>query len=289
MFLEHFSLREDPFTLAPDPRFLYFSPAYREALASLYYSVTENRGFAVITGGAGVGKTVLLHYLDSKLAEGADVIFLSCPVDDRHELMHALLASLDVSPDPSSYLRNWRQLESWLLARRQQGRTVVLIADEAHAFGDDALKSLRLLLNLETPQAKLLQIILSGGPSLTARLASSELESVALRVNVSCHLTPLRQPEVSAYIAHRLAVAGENTSPFSEAATALIGSVAGGVPLKINRLCYQAMSCAWLQGKRHIDEDIVWKVLEDLPMPEIFVSSNQQQAAAPAIGKHRAH
>jgi general secretion pathway protein A len=273
MYLEHFCLSEDPFTLAPDPRFLYFAHGHREALASLYYSVIEGRGCAVMAGGVGVGKTALLYHLRAKLDESADVIFLSCPVADKNELIHTLLEWFQVDADPSSYSRNWRQLEALLQSRREQDRGVVLMADEAHEFGADALKSLRVLLNLETPESKLLQIVLAGAPALTARLASPELESVGQRVNVFCQLPPLAEAEVAPYIQHRLAVAGGSRQLFSEAATALIASISGGVPLKINRLCYQALSCAWLQGDRQVKEDAVWQVVQDMPLPEVFVSS----------------
>jgi general secretion pathway protein A len=273
MFLDHFGLSEDPFTLAPDPRFLYLAPGHREALASLYYSVTENRGCAVMAGGVGVGKTALLYYLRTKLEESADVIFLSCPVADKNELVHTLLECFQVEADPSSYLRNWRQLEVLLQARHAEGRAVVLMADDAHESGVAALKSLRVLLNLETPEAKLLQIILAGAPSLAAQLASPELESLGQRVHVFCQLPPLPEDQVTPYIQHRLAVAGADSPIFAESAAALIGSVSGGVPLKINRLCYQAMSCAWLEGTRQVNEDAVWQVLQDLPLPEVFVST----------------
>ncbi|HYL77349.1 MAG TPA: AAA family ATPase [Bryobacteraceae bacterium] len=272
MFLDHFGLREDPFTLAPDPRFLYLAPGHREALASLYYSVTENRGCAVMAGGVGVGKTALLYYLRSKLEESADVIFLNCPVADRNELIQTLLDWFRVEADPSSYLRNWRQLEALLQVRHAEGRAVILIADDAHESGAGALKSLRTLLNLETPEAKLLQIVLAGAPSLIPQLATPELESLGQRVHSFCQLPPLAEDQVTPYIQHRLLTAGADHPVFTESAAALVGSVSGGVPLKINRLCYQAMSCAWLEGKRQVTEDAVWQVLQDLPLPEVFVS-----------------
>ena len=273
MFLQHFGLREDPFSLAPDSRFLYLAPGHREALASLYYSVTENRGCAVMAGGIGTGKTVLLSYLREKLEESADVIFLNCPMSSRDELVHTLLDWFQLEIDPTSLVRNLRRLESALETRRAEGRQVVILIDDAQEFTVEALKSLRVLLNLQSPQAGLLQIVLAGSLSLTAQLATPELESLGQRVHVFCQLPPLDEQHFDLYIQHRLNVAAAPEQVFTPEAAALIGSVSGGVPLKMNRLCYQAMSCAWLDGKRQVTEETVWQTLHDLPLPEVFVSA----------------
>jgi len=278
MFLQHFGLREDPFSLAPDSRFLYLAPGHREALASLYYSVTEHRACAVMAGGVGAGKTALLYYLREKLDDSAETIFLNCPITGRDELIHTLLDCLQLEIDPASLVRNFRRLESAFDARRAEGRPVVLIIDDAQEFSLDALKSLRSLLNLESPQANPLQIVLAGSLALTAQLSTPELESLGQRVHVFCQLPPLDEQHFDLYIQHRLNVAGADEQLFTAEAAALIGSVSSGVPLKINRLCYQALSCAWLAGKRQITEDVVWQVLQDLPLPEVFVSAGVSNA-----------
>ena len=273
MYLQHFGLREDPFSLAPDSRFLYLAPGHREALASLYYSVTENRGCAVMAGGVGAGKTALLYYLREKLEESADVIFLNCPMNSRDELVHTLLDWFQLEIDPAALVRNLRRLESALETRRAEGRQVVILVDDAQEFTVEALKAFRALLNLQSPQASLLQIVLAGSLSLTAQLATPDLESLGQRVHVFCQLPPLDEQHFDLYIQHRLNVAGASEQLFTPQAAALIGSVSGGVPLKMNRLCYQAMSCAWLDGKKQVTEETVWQTLQDLPLPEVFVSA----------------
>ncbi len=273
MFLDHFHLSKDPFGAAPDPKFLYPAPGHREALGSLHSAITERRGCAVLVGQTGIGKTTLLRYLREKIRAEADVALLDCPTEDGGELVRAVLESLGIAPEGDSFYGNQRQLKSVIMERQAQGRTVVVMTDEADEFGVDALRLIRFLLNMETAQGQPLQFILAGQGELLARLKGPGLAQLGLYVNSFCHLLPLPVPEVRAYIRHRLWVAGISNELFTAPAASLIASVSAGVPLYVNRLCYDVMSEACRRGCDVIGEDLVWDVLQDLPMPEICTYS----------------
>jgi len=275
MFLQHFGLTEDPFGVTPDPKFLYFGRQHREALSSLYYSVVESRGFAAMIAAPGMGKTTLLHYLRERMKDRAEFALLVCSFDDQNDLLRAVMTPLGMEPDGSDYFRNWRRLHSFLLKRQGQDRRVVLLCDEAQSLTDQTLENVRLLSNLETTQAKLLQVILAGQPSLIEKLRSPGLEQLGQRVNVSCRIHPLDEGEVATYIEHRLQVAGRTRRLFSSEAVATIARSSQGIPRNVNTLCYNAMAMALALGRRFIDEEVVQSVVCDLAMadfPNGFVS-----------------
>ena len=259
---------EDPFGVTPDPRFLYFGREHREALSSLYYGIIESRGFAVMVAAPGMGKTTLLQYLRERMKERADFASLRCSLDDKSELLQAIMSSLGVESRDGSYNQNWGRFRSFLLDRQSKERAVVLICDEAQSLSDQTLENVRLLSNFETAQRKLLQIILAGQPGLVQKLRSRQLEQLGQRINVSCRIRPLEAAESDAYIHHRLTVAGRKRRLFTLQAVSSIAQVSQGIPRNINTLCYNAMALASVLGRRVIDEGLVRSAVKDLPLAE---------------------
>lgn len=268
MFLQHFGLTEDAFGVTPDPKFLYFGREHREALSSLYYSIVEGRGFAVMVAAPGMGKTTLLHYLRDRMKDRAEFVLLTCAFDDRHELLQAVMAALNVESESGSYFQNWRRLESFLLKKHEQQGKIVLVCDEAQSLGTATLENIRLLSNLETTGTKLLQIILAGQPALAQELQTPGLEQLAQRINVFCRIRPLDEAEVDTYIGHRLEVAGRNRRVFTEEAVAAIARTSQGIPRNINTLCYNAMALSWAQGRRLVSEEQVQGTVCDLSLAD---------------------
>jgi type II secretory pathway predicted ATPase ExeA len=237
----------------------------------------------------GMGKTTVLYYLCEKLQPRADLAFLLCSFDDKYELLQAVMASLGVEADNGSYFQNWLRLYEFLLQRAGQNRKVVLICDEAQSLSLRTLEDIRLLSNFETPQTRLLQIILAGQPALLQKLEDPELEQLRQRINVSCGITPLGPEEVEAYIQHRLQVAGRARRLFAGEAVSTIARLSHGIPRNINTLCYNAMALASALGRRHIDEELVQSTASSLLIPDAV--SRPQARPGPLAGQRavRAH
>ncbi len=208
MFLDFYGLREQPFGVTPDPRFLYLSPAHREALASLYYGVEAERGFLALIAKPGLGKTTLLFHLLEKLRRNARTVFLFQTQCNSREFMRFLLAELGVEGPDQDFVHLHEQFNKMLLAESRAGRRFIVVIDEAQNLDAAVLETVRLLSDFETPQAKLLQIILSGQPELAEKLASPRLAQLRQRVSLLNRLAPLSVEESGRYIQHRLRVAG---------------------------------------------------------------------------------
>src|SRR5579862_3615612 len=277
-FLEHFGLSEQPFGVTPDPRFLYLGPKQRQAMAALKYGTETNRGFLTLTGQPGLGKTSLLfNYLEG-LRNYARTVFLFQTDCDSRELMSYILTDLGIAggkdlPEMHSILNRV------LTAEMQLGRRFVLVIDEAQNLSEKVLESVRLLSNFETPWMKLMQIVLAGQPQLSKQLAKPSMAQLQQRISFAIELEPLSSDEVTAYIDHRLWVAGNTgASLFTPAARTLIAERSEGVPRKINNLCFSAMSLAWATKKKSIDREILRDVLsETSPQP-----AKSRTEAAPA-------
>ena len=191
MFLDFYGLREQPFGVTPDPRFLYLSPAHREALASLYYGVEAERGFLALIAKPGLGKTTLLFHLLEKLRRNARTVFLFQTQCNSREFMRFLLAELGVEGPDQDFVHLHEQFNKMLLAESRAGRRFIVVIDEAQNLDASVLETVRLLSDFETPQAKLLQIILSGQPELADKLASPHLAQLRQRVSMLNRLVPL--------------------------------------------------------------------------------------------------
>jgi general secretion pathway protein A len=274
MFLDFYGLREQPFGVTPDPRFLYLSPAHREALASLYYGVEAERGFLALIAKPGLGKTTLLFHLLEKLRRNARTVFLFQTQCNSREFMRFLLAELGVEGPDQDFVHLHEQFNKMLLAESRAGRRFIVVIDEAQNLDASVLETVRLLSDFETPQAKLLQIILSGQPELAEKLASPRLAQLRQRVSLLNRLVPLSVEECGRYIQHRLRVAGYCGGPlFAPEAMKAIAQFSAGIPRNINNCCFNALSLGFALGQKVVDLSMVEEVIRDFDLSE-HVSEN---------------
>jgi type II secretory pathway predicted ATPase ExeA len=273
MIHQFFGLREQPFGVTPDPRYLYLGPGHREALASLFYGVEANRGFLALIANPGMGKTTLLFHLLEKFRHSDRTAFLFQTQCSSRELMRFLLAELGIQSRENDLLGMHEEFNRYLLEQSSAGRRVIVVIDEAQNLDPSVMETVRLLSNFETPRAKLLQIILAGQPQLAIKLARPSLSQLRQRIASFNGLNHLPPQEVAAYIDHRLHVAGhEGPSVFSDSAKALIAGFSEGIPRNINSLCFGALSLGCALRKKHIDAEIVQEVFGDLDLQK-FISS----------------
>lgn len=259
MYNQYFGFSELPFTIAPNPRYLYLSEQHREALASLLYGINSNGGFVLLTGDVGTGKTTVCRCLLEQLPEHAEVAFILNPKYSITELLEAICDELKISYQHSGHrIKGYIDaLNAHLLASHARGINTVLIIDEAQNLSLDVLEQIRLLTNLETSSQKLLQIILIGQPELLATLARPELRQLNQRITARYHLKALSRDELSAYVAHRLAVGGRAAPLFSRAALRRLHRLTRGVPRMVNIICDRALLGAYVERCNRVD----WWVL----------------------------
>ena len=236
MYTEFFGLNEKPFSITPDPRYLYMTERHADALAHLLYGITESGGFIQLTGEVGTGKTTLVRRLLEQLPDNVDVALILNPRISANELLNSICDELHiaVNGDRDSAKVLVDALNKHLLNKHAQNRRVVLIVDEAQNLSADVLETVRLLTNLETTKQKLLQIILVGQPELRQVLERNDLRQLAQRVTGRYHLDPLERNEAIAYLHHRMQVAGTNRDVFKPSAAREIFRLSGGIPRIIN-------------------------------------------------------
>ena len=259
MYTRFFGLGQAPFSIAPDPRYLFMSERHREALAHLLYGLDGGGGFVLLTGEIGAGKTTVCRLFLEQIPASCHVAYILNPKQTVIELLQSICDEFGVQvPRHSDHQATVKDfidpLNAFLLASHAAHRNNILIIDEAQNLSADVLEQLRLLTNLETNERKLLQIILIGQPELRSMLARSELEQLAQRVVARFHLSALMADETAQYITHRLSVAGlMQASPFSPRVMRQIHALARGVPRRINLLCDRALLGAYAQGRQHVD------------------------------------
>jgi len=265
MFLKFFGLREQPFGVTPDPRFLYLSPEHREALASLYYGIESGRGFLALIAKPGMGKTTLLFQLLERFRHSARTAFLFQTQCSSREFMRLLLAELGMESHDQDFVRMNEEFNKLLLQEARAKRRFIVVIDEAQNLDATVMETVRLLSDFETPQTKLLQIILSGQPELADKLASPRLAQLRQRVSLLSRLTPLSVDETRKYIEYRLNVAGHSGPlPFSEEALQAIARFSEGIPRNINNLCFNLLSLCFALRQRVVDVNVVDEVVNDL-------------------------
>src|SRR6202051_2450499 len=267
MFLEYYGLREQPFGVTPDPRFLYFGATHREALASLFYGIESGCGFLALIAPPGMGKTTLLFHLLEKLRSSAQTVFLFRTQCGSREMFRHLLHDLGIDSIDQDLATMHESLNAVLLSNARKGRRVVLVIDEAQNLKESVLETVRLLSDFETPQAKLLQIVLSGQPQLADKLSHPSLTQLRQRISVFSRLHPFTRVETMVYIEYRLCKAGYSGPPvFSYAAADLIAAASKGIPRTINNLCFNALTLGFAKRQKQIDAATVCEEMADLDL-----------------------
>lgn len=247
MYLSYFGLKDNPFSIAPNPAYLYMSPRHKEALAHLTFGLRESGGFVMLTGEVGTGKTTVSRKLLQQLPNNTQVAMILNPTLSALELLATICDELGITvTQPNQSLKHFTDAILQKLADNHQAEmNTVLIVDEAQHLLPEVLEQLRLLTNLETNREKLLKVVLIGQPELQQLLKRNELRQLAQRITARYHLLPLSENEVSSYIFHRLQVAGGDGSVFKQATIASVYRITGGIPRVINLLCDRALTLSF--------------------------------------------
>jgi general secretion pathway protein A len=279
MYLSFYGLLEAPFGPTPDPRFLFQSARHREALAQLIYGVRERKGFLVLTGEIGTGKTTLLRTLLEKLDVTTPVAYVHNSALPMEGLLEYILHDWGVKPRGTSHIQRFIELNEFLIEQHRQSRSPVLMIDEAQNLSLESLEAIRLLSNFETTRQKLIQILLVGQPELRDKLNTPELRQLKQRIGLRYHIGALSPEETRLYIRHRLRVAGgSETDIFTDAAVQSIGDYSGGVPRVINMVCDHCLLSGYADGKRRIDRAAVDAAVEYLEEGERSTWRRSRQA-----------
>ena len=265
MYLEFYGLREAPFSPTPDPKFLFQSSRHREALAQLVYGVQERKGFIVLTGEIGTGKTTLLRTLLARLDHDTHVAYVHNSALDIEGLLEYILQDWGVKSVGASHAQRLFELNEFLIAQHRQRLSPVLVIDEAQNLSIPTLEAVRLLSNFETTSEKLMQILLVGQPELRDKLNAPELRQLKQRIALRCHIGPLSPEETRMYIRHRLRIAGATDAGiFTDAAIQRITEYTRGTPRVINIVCDHCLLSGYADSKRRIDAAIVQEAVEYL-------------------------
>ena len=268
MYYEFYGFKEPPFNLTPNSRFFFASHKHTEALDSLLYAINQRKGFIVITGEIGSGKTTVCRTLLNKLDKQTEIALVTNTHLNSKDLLMTLLEDLEIEFQPGwSKARLLSGLNDYLIAQAQRDHNVVLIIDEAQNLKPAVLEEIRMLSNLETETDKLLQIILIGQPELKQKLALSGLEQLRQRVSVYFHLSPLVFEETGEYIIHRLKIASAGDRRyFTDEALKLVYQFSKGIPRLINQICDFALLTGYIEEVEIIDERIMHEVIRESPL-----------------------
>jgi type II secretory pathway predicted ATPase ExeA len=265
MYQRFFGLRELPFELTPNPKFLFLTPRHNEALSNLQYGVSSAKSLTVLVGEAGTGKTTLLRaVLESEENNRVQWVYLNNPLLTREDFVRTLAKRFALGPEAgrskSAFVDG---LERALAERRKRGETTVLVVDEAQSLSYELLEEIRLLANIETSTEKLLVVILAGQPEFAERLNEPGLRQLKQRVALRCEISPFQIAETAAYIGSRIRTAGGGAQLFTREAVMAIHEHARGIPRTINVICDNSLLGAFALGRPHVDREIVLEVVRD--------------------------
>ncbi len=263
MYEKYYGLKEKPFTLLPDPSFLYLGSKHSMALAMLQYSVMNKAAVTVLSGEIGSGKTTLIRYILNQLGENVNVGLITNTHQKFGELLQWINLAFDLPFESKSKVGLYRTFVDFLIDSYGEGKTTLLIIDEAQNLSVEALEEIRLLSNVNADKNQILQLFLVGQPELRAKLRRPDLRQVAQRVSVAYHLKPFGREETDRYIAHRLKLAGGDPALFDPVATRFVHHQSSGIPRIINVLCDTALVYGFADKKPRIDVRIVHDVVQD--------------------------
>ena len=265
MYLEHFGLDAFPFATTPDPRFYYPSAKHKEALACLLYAVEQRKGFALISGEVGAGKSMLCRAAIERLGDSVDVALIVHTLLSPKQLFQAICDEFGIVTKGLSKIELIARIKKFLLNSYADGHNVVLMVDEAQNLARNVIEEVRLLGNLETSSEKLLQIVLVGQPELRHLIAAPDLRQLNQRITVKFHLGTLSPADVNGYIDHRLKVAGiESNGLFGDEAKAQVFRASNGVPRLVNVICDQALLQCYVSELPVVEADIIRRVVADM-------------------------
>lgn len=264
IYTDHFGLRERPFTLLPDPDFLYWSESHTRAYAMLEYGMLTHAPITVITGEIGAGKTTLLRHLLRTLPEEFTVGLISNAQGNRGELLHWVLMALGVPTEAgASYVQLFGQFQDFLIEEYASGRRTMLIFDEAQNLSVETLEELRMFSNINADKDELIQLVLVGQPELRELISQPRLVQFAQRVAADYHLPGMTAEQVRAYVGHRLAIAGATREIFTPAACECVYLASRGIPRVVNQICDYAMVYAFTDGLERVDAGVIEQVVAD--------------------------
>src|SRR3989454_5266696 len=265
VYLDYYGLTEPPFSITPNPRFLFYSAKHREAFNHLLYGIRERKGFVQLTGEVGAGKTTLCRAMLEQLDGHYATALILNPVMSPDELMKAIAIEFGLPVNGLDRLDTLAVINQFLLQQVERGQDTVLIIDEAQGLTDELLEQVRLLSNLETDNRKLLQIVLMGQPELRDRLNNPRLRQLRQRITVRYHLQPLCRYEVNQYIQHRLVVSGAKGAPyFTQPALWRVYGYSKGIPRLVNAVCDKALLAGVVQQQERIDYRMVGSAMREL-------------------------
>ena len=264
MYNDFYGFKQAPFNLTPDPRYLFMSERHREAYNHMLYGIKERKGFILLTGDVGAGKTTLCRKLLENLGPECVTALILNPQMDEMQLLGAILAEFGLRA-PRDRNARLERLNEFLLAQAAAGKDVVLIIDEAQNMSLELLEQVRMLSNLETHERKLLQIVLMGQPELRRKIDDHRLRQLRQRISVRYHLRPLSRTEVEEYVLHRLQISGASRMPtFNFWAMRKVYGYSGGVPRLINAVCDKTLLCGFVNGSEHFTRAHVTRAIREL-------------------------
>jgi general secretion pathway protein A len=270
MYKSYFGLRENPFNVNPDPRYLYLTKQIEEALTGLMYGIQTRKGFITLTGEVGTGKTTLVNrLLDWLRQRRTRTAFLFNSRMNTSHLFDFILAEFEIACESRTKSQQLMKLNQWLLERYRAGETAVLIIDEAQNLSYPVLEEIRMLTNLETSTEKLLQIVLSGQPELEEKLKLPQLRQLKQRITLRCKTAPLTKEQTHAYIAERLRIAGSGEQIFSLEAMDTVHMYSLGIPRVVNLLCEHALINTYVEQERVVSPKIVEDIAREFQLDEI--------------------
>ena len=265
MYLQYYNLREAPFNITPDPRFLFFSAKHQEAFNHLLFGIRERKGFIELTGEVGAGKTTICRKLLEELGPTYKTALILNPCLSSHQLIKTIAMEFGLKARGIDRVAYLQAINDFVLVEVNQGHDVVLIIDEAQNLTDELLEQVRLLSNLETDRQKLMQIVLMGQPELREKLQQPKLRQLRQRITVRYHLRPLDATETASYINHRLTLAGANGTPrFDEGAARLVFKYSEGIPRLINAVCDKTLLAGFV-----MQTGLMTRKLVDLAIDEL--------------------